>query len=282
MRTRLECIPCLMRQAAGLAGENLPERMQEPFIRRVLEDLVRFDFAGPPPMFTRGIYRLLKDMDGNDDPFEAQKALFNRQALMLYPGLKQLVESRPDPLEAALRIAVAGNVIDFGIHDPSGIAIEQTIANALNSTFAVNRIPALVEELESAQSVLYLADNAGEIVLDRLFIERIGPGRVTCALRSAPVINDATVADAIQAGLDKICRVVPSGSDAPGTPLELCSEEFRGLFRSADVVISKGQGNFETLDAPGRGVFHLMMAKCPVVAREVGVPLGSFIVAKKC
>jgi uncharacterized protein with ATP-grasp and redox domains len=281
MQTRLECLSCLMKQAARLAGKSLPEQRQAPFMRRVLEGLARFDFIGPPPLFTREIYRLLREMDGENDPFEAQKTFFNGQALALYPRLKGLVASRPEPLEAAVRIAVAGNVIDFGIHDPEGIAVEQTITDALGGVFVINDIPALTMKLQQAERILYVADNAGEIVLDRLLIEQIGPGRVTCAVRSAPIINDATLSDAAQAGLDQVCRVIPSGSDAPGTPLALCSKEFEELFLSADVVISKGQGNFETMDAPGREVFHLMMAKCPVISREAGVPLGSFIVMQK-
>jgi len=180
-------------------------------------------------------------------------------------------------------MAVAGNIIDFGLgaHGCEEIAVEDTIMNALDSPFAVNDIPELIERLGDAEHILYVADNAGEIVLDRIFIEHIGPDRVTCAVRSAPVINDATLTDAAQAGLDRLCRVIPSGSEAPGTPLSLCSEEFLECFAAADLVISKGQGNFETLDAPGREVFHLFMVKCPVVSQEVDVPMGSFMAMKR-
>ena len=281
MRTRLECISCLVRQAAGLAGGSLPARMQEPFMRRVLEGAARFDYACPPPMFTREIYRIFEDMDGEEDPFRERKISSNHEAASLVPRLREIIAARPDPLETALRIATAGNIIDFGIHDSRGIAVEETIMNALEAAFAINDIPELLARLRRAERILYVADNAGEIVLDRLFIEHIGPEKVTCAVRSAPIINDATLSDAAQAGLDKVCRVIPSGSDAPGTPLSLCTREFRECFRSADVVVSKGQGNYETIDSPGRGVFHLLMAKCRVVSLETGVPVGSFIAVKR-
>jgi len=283
MHTQVECIACLTKQAAGLAREFLAPHKREPFMRRVLEGLARFDCDAPPPLFTREIYRIYRDMDGKGDPYGEKKRHSNEQALSLAPRLRRIIASRPDMLEAALRMAVAGNIIDFGLgaHGCEEIAVEDTIMNALDSPFAVNDIPELIERLGDAEHILYVADNAGEIVLDRIFIEHIGPDRVTCAVRSAPVINDATLTDAAQAGLDRLCRVIPSGSEAPGTPLSLCSEEFLECFAAADLVISKGQGNFETLDAPGREVFHLFMVKCPVVSQEVDVPMGSFMAMKR-
>jgi uncharacterized protein with ATP-grasp and redox domains len=281
MRTHLTCIACLVRQASSLAEESLDPRERERFMRRVLERAARFDYASPPPLFTREIYRILREIDGTGDPFGEKKDFYNRMALSLEPRLREIAVSRPRPLEAALRMAVAGNIIDFGVHGSHEIEVEDTILSALDAPFAVDHASELAERLERAGSVLYVADNAGEIVLDRLLIELIGPHRVTCAVRSAPVINDATLADARQVGLFGLCRVIASGSDAPGTPLELCSEEFLQCFEEADVVIAKGQGNYETLEAPGREIFHLMMVKCPVVSRDLGAPEGSFIIMER-
>jgi uncharacterized protein with ATP-grasp and redox domains len=127
----------------------------------------------------------------------------------------------------------------------------------------------------AARSILYLADNAGEIVFDRLLIERLPAGRVTVVVRGAPVINDATRADAQVAGLDRIAEIIDNGSDAPGTVLEDCSAQFRERFESADVIIAKGQGNFETLSAAGANICFLLKIKCPVLATHTGIELGT-------
>jgi uncharacterized protein with ATP-grasp and redox domains len=281
MRTHPTCIACLVRQASSLAEENLPPREREGFMRRVLEEAARFDYASPPPLFTREIYRLLRETGCRGDPFGERKDFYNRTALSLEPRLRGLIALRPRPLETAIRMAVAGNIIDFGAQASPEIEVEATILRALETPFAVDHSPELVERLGRAGRVLYVADNAGEIVLDRLLIELIGPHRVTCAVRSAPVINDATLLDARQAGLSGLCRVIASGSDAPGTTLTLCSEEFLTCFEEAEVIIAKGQGNYETFEAPGRGIFHLMMVKCPVVSRDLGAPEGSFIIMNR-
>lgn len=283
MRTQVECMACLVKQATRLAREFLGPHEREPFMRRVLKGMARFDYDAPPPLFTREIYRIIRDLDARGDPYEERKRRDNELALSLEPRLRQIIASRPGTLETALRMAVAGNIIDFGTsaHSHAEIAVEDTIMSALDSPFAVNDIPELIARIGQAKRVLYVADNAGEIVLDRIFIEHIGPDKVTCAVRSVPVINDATLSDAAQAGLDRLCRVIPSGSEAPGTPLSSCTEEFVERFKAADLVISKGQGNFETLDAPGREVFHLFMVKCPVISQEVGAPMGSFMAMKR-
>ncbi len=270
-----------MKHAGELASENLPAHTRNAFISDIRDRIGRFDFDNPPPLFALEMYGVLKIMAGTDDPYAEHKALYNRKALALYPRFKEMVSGSADPLDAALRIAVAGNIIDFGIHDANDIRIEETVQASLGAVFFHDDTKELKERLKSLNSVLYIADNAGEIVMDKLFIEQIGPGRVTCAVRSAPIINDATKLDAEQAGLDSICTVIASGSKASGTPLGLCSDEFRSIFASADVVIAKGQGNFETLAPTGRDVFHLMMVKCPVISRETGAPLGSFLAMKK-
>lgn len=135
------------------------------------------------------------------------------------------------------------------------------------------------ELAERAERVLYLADNVGEIVLDRLLVEMLPVGRVTVAVKSGPIINGATIEDAAAAGLAEVAEVVETGLDAPGTILRGCSEDFQARFEAADLVIAKGQGNYETLDESGkRGLFFLLRAKCPVVARNLGCAPGSVLV----
>jgi damage-control phosphatase, subfamily I len=281
MQTYPECIPCLIRHAGELAKHNLPDHARQGFLDEILAGIEGFDRSKAPPFFALEMYRTLRRRSGLDDPYAGRKALSNRKALDLVQKLRLAIESSPDRLEACLRIAVAGNIIDFGIDENHGAGMEETLERAQHARFAVDDSPELKARLRHARQVLYIADNAGEIVFDRLLIEEIGPGRVTCAVRSAPIINDATLLDAAQAGLDRICRVIASGSEASGTPLELCSNELRNLVAGSDVVISKGQGNFETLCDAGREVFHLFMVKCQVISDEVGAPLGSFMVMNR-
>jgi uncharacterized protein with ATP-grasp and redox domains len=136
-------------------------------------------------------------------------------------------------------------------------------------------IEAFRKRAASAADILYLADNAGEIVLDRLLIESLGPERVTVAVRGHPVINDATLEDARTAGLTDLVTVLANGSATPGTVLDGCSDEFRQRFERADLVISKGQGNYETLNEVARDIFFLFKVKCPVVAKMTRLPLGA-------
>lgn len=281
METGPECIPCLLRHARELARNNLPGPDREPFHQAVMDCLARFDRRMPPPLFAGEMYRVLERMAGIRDPYAQQKAFSNRRALELVPGLERLISSFPDPLEAGMRIAAAGNIIDFGIHDAPCLELEKTAERSLRAPFAVDSTAELFCRLRGGGSVLYIGDNAGEIVLDRLFIQVMRPARVVFAVRSAPIINDATLLDARQAGLTEVCEVVESGSRVSGTPLDLCTDEFRELFFSCDTVISKGQGNFETLFGSGREVFYLLMAKCPVIASRIGAPMGSFIALKE-
>ncbi len=277
MQTYLECVGCLVKQAAEIATNNLPEDRREQFMRDMLERIAGFDYTDSPPIMAMEMYGEVRRRAGIADPYLEIKKTYNSRALKLYPGLREKIVVAPDPLDAALRIAVAGNIIDFGMGTTDNIQVEATIERALREDFVVDDTRRLKEELQAAQNILYLGDNAGEIVFDRLFVETIGPENVTFAVRDVPIINDSTLSDAADAGMNRVCRVISSGSPAPGTPLELCSAEFREIFDQADVVISKGQGNFETLSNPPRPVYFLLMAKCAVIAREIGVDVGSFI-----
>jgi len=277
MNTYIECIGCLVKQAVEIAKAHVPEDMQDDFMRDILRTISEIDYSNPPPILATLMYSKVSELTGVNDPYKEIKSYYNEKALGYYPEMKDIVESSDDPFETALRVAVAGNIIDFGIGTKDSIQIGKTVERALRESFAVNHINELKDRLSAAKNVLYLADNAGEIVFDRLFIEQIGPERVVCAFRHAPIINDATLEDAAQVGIEGLCRVMSSGSCAPGTPISLCSDEFKDLFEKADVVISKGQGNFETLSDASREIFFLFMAKCHVISAEVGVPTGSFI-----
>jgi hypothetical protein len=244
-------------------------------MRRVLGWTARMDLAAPPPAMGQRIHRHLRQISGNSDPYRQAKRRQNRLALGMLPALREKIRRAPDPLDRALRLAAAGNVIDLGVGAALDLeAVGRTIEGSLEWPLDYDR-RRLGAMLRSAKSILYLADNAGEIVFDRLLIEQLPRGKVTLAVRGGPVINDATLDDARQAGLMKVCRVIDNGSDAPGTILGDCSPGFRREFSRAGLVISKGQGNYETLSRSARDIIFLFQAKCPVVAEKVGRPLGS-------
>lgn len=182
----------------------------------------------------------------------------------------------------AAKAAIAGNVIDLGAVR-SGDLNESVLFEALRSAIdepLAGGGDGFGRAVLEARSILYLADNAGEIAFDRLLIERLPEGRVTVAVRGAPILNDATRNDAAAVGLHEIAGIVDNGSDAPGTLLEDCRPEFRRVFEAADLVIAKGQGNYETLsDEPGN-IYFLFKAKCPVIAEHAGVPLGSHVLLR--
>jgi len=278
VRTFLDCIPCFIRQAldaARLATDD--EAIHERVLREALRMAGALDPQTTPPAMGQGLHRLIRELAGNDDPYREVKQRFNALALRMYPRLRRLVEEADDPFGTAARLAIAGNVIDSGIDNQLDDAgVEEAVRHALSAPLRGDPA-ALQEAVASSRDILYLADNAGEIVFDRLLIEQMPLEKVTVAVRGRPVLNDATIEDAEAAGLTALVKVIDNGSDAPGTILEDCSDAFRRRFRRADLVVAKGQGNYETLSDAGRGVFFVLKAKCPVIARDLGCEVGSLV-----
>lgn len=279
MKTCLECLPCFVRQA--LESTQLVSNdsaLQERVLRSVLAVLAQVDLQQPPPVLGAEIHRIIREVTGEDDPFQALKLHFNQFVEGLLPRLRGLIEEAADPLETGIRLAAAGNVIDFGVRTD---LTEEDIWHSIQWSLAAPMDRELLErfrlEVQGARSILYLGDNAGEILCDRLLIEILNPAKVTLAVRARPVINDATHQDAESAGLTDLVRVINNGSDIPGTHLARCSPEFCREFEAADLVIAKGQGNFETLNDTHRRVYFLFKAKCPVIAKSAGCTLGDLV-----
>lgn len=232
-------------------------------------------------MITPEIQRELKvklcDLIGVADPFIEEKKISNAQALDLYEEWKPKVLSSEMPFDLALRLSIAGNIMDYGA---SGVFnVYETINYVLNADFAIDHTKQLKNGILNAKRILYLGDNAGEIVFDKLFIETIMHNDVYYSVRSAPVLNDVTMDDAKAVGMDLVADVITNGFDAPSTVLSRCSKEFLDIYESSDLVISKGQGNFEGLmELREPKIFFLLMAKCDVIAETLGVKKGSFIV----
>jgi len=255
--------------------------VHERVLRETLRLVVKMPFDRPPPWMGQQIHRLLREATGNPDPYRQVKEHSNALALALYPGLKQRVQSSADPFSAAVRLAIAGNVIDFGCRTQLGDdEVHQAIEDAMSGPLDEDAVNDLRRAIDEANDILYLADNAGEIVFDRLLIEEMPMDRVTLAVRGGPAINDATREDAEVAGLTSLVAVMDNGSDVPGTILEQCSDTFRDRFARCDLVVAKGQGNYETLNDADEKVFFLLRAKCPVIARHIGYEVGRMVVRR--
>ncbi len=276
MKTYLECIPCFVKQALFAARAAVDD---ETKIKEVLDRIGMLISEIPlhhsPPETSREIYRTVREITGVNDPFANLKAESIKKAIALYPSLKQMVAASANPLETAVRLAIAGNVIDFGANPD--FELEQDIQTILQSEPVVNHYEAFKESLASAQNVLYVADNAGETVFDKILIEVMATP-VVYVVREGPIINDATLEDAMKSGLDEVAMIVSSGWDGPGVSLKNCSEEFLDHYKEADMIISKGQGNYETLSTEQRPIFFLLKAKCPVIAQNLGVKQGDTVI----
>ncbi|HRU06286.1 MAG TPA: ARMT1-like domain-containing protein [Candidatus Brocadiia bacterium] len=282
MKTCFDCVPCLIRQMVDTARLcTSDDAVIEDALRQCLAEMARMDLGQSPPALGWRLYRLILDRCGATDPLRDMKAQSNRFALSLYPELKASVNRAPDPFAQAARLAIAGNIIDFGAHSSfSEARVRQSIAHALEAPLDPVELDALRHAAASARRILYLADNAGEIVLDKLLIERLGPEKVTVVVRGGPIINDATLEDARAAGLTGMVEVMDNGAPAAGTILDLCSPGLRQRFAAADLVIAKGQGNYETLSHALRPVYFLLKAKCPVVARSLRVKPGDIVLRR--
>ena len=275
MKTYLDCYPCLLRQAldaARLAGAD--ERQQKAVLERVLDVLKQVGPLSTPPEIGDRVHRIVRQEVGDEDPYRAVKEASTRQSLALYPRLKALLAEADDPLEVGVRLSIAGNIIDLG--PTREYELWNTVERVLAQPFAIDDRGALRAAIARAGQVLYLADNAGETVFDRLLIEVLDLP-VVYAVKDGPVLNDATRKDALAAGVNQAAEVISTGSDAPGTILSRCSAGFRQLYEQAELVIAKGQANYETLSTEGAKVFFLLQTKCPVIARDVGAPVGSIV-----
>ncbi|MCK4314884.1 MAG: DUF89 family protein [Anaerolineae bacterium] len=275
MKTYLDCYPCFLRQAleaARMAGAS--ERQQKAVLDRVLDVLGQIEPSSTPPEIGDQVHRIVRQEMSNSDPYRVAKEASTHQALALYPRLRSLLAEANDPLEVGVRLSIAGNIIDLAVSGEYDLW--DTVERVLAQPFAINDGVALREALSGAGQVLYLADNAGETVFDRLLIEVLDVP-VIYAVKGGPILNDATREDALAAGVDRVAEVTSTGSDAPGTILDRCSEEFRRLYDEARLVIAKGQANYETLSEESTKVFFLLQTKCPVIARDVGVPVGSIV-----
>ncbi|HCC71223.1 MAG TPA: hypothetical protein DEQ09_08745 [Bacteroidales bacterium] len=275
MKTYLDCFPCFMDQAlrAGRMATDDEVKIKE-LIDYVGGMMKNIPLESTPPETGEYIYGKIKEITGVDDPYREIKKANIKEALSLYPSLKRLVRNADDTLLTAVRLAIAGNVIDLGVNKKFNL--KKDIDKILDQDFAILHYNKFRESLDNASSILYIGDNAGESVFDRLLIEELGKP-VTYVVRGIPIINDVTMEDAIDSGLDTVAELMSSGSTAPGAVLRLCNDEFIERFEKSEMIISKGQGNYEALSKVEKTLFFLLKAKCKMISKDLGVKQNDIV-----
>lgn len=293
MKTYLECIPCFFKQAVAAARlANLSEDIQEKIVIELAQNVeASFVSSHSPPEIVRMVYNIVNKHAKTEDVYNQIKKQNNELALSLYPKLKQRIKESENKLLLATELAIAGNIIDYGTKNSLDIdneinkILSETSSLFQTSNKAIFDFPLFQNQIQNSRCILYLADNAGEVVFDRLLIETIKQLNPTVkiyyAIKEKPIINDALMQDAIQCSIDKIATVISSGSTLSGTVLSYCAKNFLQLFDKADLVISKGQGNFEGLHQTKRDLYFLFIAKCSVVARIINGNIGNMVLFYK-
>lgn len=275
MKLHIECFSCMLRQTTmTLDRVDMPDDIKMDCMFKVLDEIKAADPDKTPAHITTYIYRKIIEY-AKVDPYRKIKHQYNEIALKMIPELTTLIKRSSDPLWTACRIAIAGNIIDFGIFKE--FDIEAVIKRALKPNIALDEYVRFKQHLAKVDNILYLLDNAGEAVFDMLLIKLlIDMGHVvTAVVKGSPIINDVTIEDAIEIGLTDICKVIDNGSDAVGTILMWCSPTFVDIYNNAELIISKGQGNFESLYNEERNIFYLFQAKCDVISRWLNLEKGS-------
>ena len=284
MKAKPLCVPCFVRQAlttAQMVTED--EKVHERVLREVLRQMAgRVDLSLSPAHLSTWAARIASEVMGVEDPYLDVKREFNRLGLRMYPKLRKIVREADDRLHAALKLAAAGNVIDFGAGTP--YKIEEEIERVLKMGFTVDQYEDFRGRLNETAEIVYILDNAGEIAFDKLLMEELklhGIKRITAIVKSKPILNDATPEDAGMVGIEELAEVIETGTGYLGLPVDLTPPEVIERVRKAPLVISKGQANFETLDELDAEIFFILKAKCPIVAERIGVREGEMVFCRR-
>lgn len=278
MRTAPDCLPCFFRQALTAARLACPDAVEvhERVLQKLGALVANFDIRLPPPVLAGRLYAMLRNVTGVDDCFYEEKKCANQRALELLPALEEKVRRSEDPLATALEISIIGNYIDAGVEKTFDWEKEMHSVGGMLIPDCLDRFR---RKAVAGAHVLMVGDNAGEIGFDRLLVsELLALGtHVTYAVRGRPILNDATLEDAREVGMNHLCEVVSSGVDTPGAVLERCTPQFLQLLQGADLVLAKGQGNYESLTESGISVYFAFKVKCPVVASRTGLTEASSV-----
>ncbi len=288
MKLSIECLPCLINQAVRMAKVYLDtEAEQRSLVKKIMLEIAAIEDQASAPYAAQKIQRAFKDALQNQDPYREEKDFYNSEMLKLEGEFWDLVRSAEDRLGVALKLAAAGNIIDFGPgHDLSREKVLEVIHQTLAKDFPAEAFDALKSDLQAARKLLYLGDNTGEIVFDKIFIRTIKEEyprlEIDFATRGEAVLNDITEEDAYLVGMDGYARIINNGTDIPGTVLEHCSHSFQKVFNEADLIIAKGQGNFESLYGSGRdNLYYVFLCKCNLFMERCGANQNDIMLIKE-
>ncbi len=284
MKATVECLECFIRQAyrsAVLATDDIEIRRQ--ILVRVGKELENMDLSYSPAELSMVIYQIVNELSSNPDPYAELKRQQNELALSIEDELRKIKNQSQYPLLTALQLSAAGNIIDLGILKSEEIDVHSAIEHALTISFAVNHFEQFEKDLQNCRQLLFFLDNAGEIVFDKILIEELQKyTKVAAVAKGLPIINDACMEDAYKVKLHEVCEVIAMEKGWIGAPWRQLEPSLKERMEQADIIIGKGQGNYETLDDYPGNVYLLLKAKCPVVAKHIGVNEGeiSFISTK--
>ncbi len=283
-RLRSECINCLAKRNMNTYPENTPEELKLEYTKRVLQILLEAKNDEGAPIIVGRITALRAEMFGITDEYAEIKTFYNDLLLKKENELFSSIESAPDPLRLALQYALVGNYIDFGALDSvDDEKLWALIKKAGDLPLSDVEYTHLQKDLSSGNKLVYLTDNCGEIVFDKLLIrllQSLYPTlEITVIVKSSYVLNDVTMDDAEQVALTELVRVIGNGNNTSGTWLEALSREASQAIEEADLIIAKGQANYETLRYCGKNIYYLFLCKCAMLAKDCNVPLmtGMFI-----
>lgn len=280
MKTYYECIPCLLQSIIRLfENGQIQEVKKEIIIKKILEDLSKKAFNYSPPNLAQRMYKIIKKETENNDPYKEVKYKCNKLCMKIYDNLKERIIKSKNPRYSALKLSVLGNIIDYGPNHSFNLLETVSIFEDIN--FSIDDSSHLFNDIKNSDNILFLGDNAGEIVFDKLFLEILNHSKINYVVRGLPILNDSTQSDSKLIGMNEIAHVIDTGIDFPGIDLEQSSSELKNAFKSADFIISKGQGNYESLcDFKDKTIYFLLMAKCNPVAKQLGVKEGDIVVVQ--
>ncbi len=285
MRIQLDCLPCFLRQILE-ASRMVTDRtdIHEKIVEDAIKIIKDFKKYKTPPELAKDIHNLVKIHTSNPDPYKKLKEETIEIAKNFYPRLKALLEKEENRLLLALKISAIGNTLDAGVYSTKDFEkLSKRIDEELKKDFAVADIEEFTKILEKAKTILIIGDNAGETVFDKILVEELNSAaEVFYAVRGEPIINDATLEDAYKSGLNECSKVISTGCALPGISFKECNQEFLEVFEKADLIISKGQGNYESLsEIKKENLFFLLKVKCPVIASHIGIEVNNYVFKKR-
>ena len=281
MQIYLECYPCFLRQAITASKFSTQDTaVHNAVMKEALQILQILPENATPPIIGDQIHRAVREITKVPDPYKRMKSVCTKSSMAQLASLQKIRDEANDPFEMAVRLAISGNLIDAAIKDE--FFVDEMINSAINCRIDTQALSNLQTDIKNAKWILYLADNAGETVFDRLLLELLHPKPVYYVVKGGPALNDATTSDAQEAGIDKFANIITTGYDSVGVIMDKTSKAFLDMLKKAPLIIAKGQANYESLSTyPHNNLYFLLKVKCPVIAQDINANVNDTVIKKK-